>query len=243
MPLNRMVRGASSERYPMAWMFWVLRSGDRVVLVDCGFEDEELRRKWGIEPYRRPVEILLDLQIEPGDVTDVVLTHLHWDHVGSIHRFRNAKVWLQKREWKWARGIVGADERRAHGVQYTDVLKLETIKEEGRLALVSGDKNIYPGLHLVAGGCHTPGFQWVWVETVVGNVVIASDAAYLYKNLDGPTPLPCRRWSESVRTLNRMLSIAGAKEQVLPGHSIRVFELFPKVNSHVVRIAPSPVSG
>ncbi|HDH96211.1 MAG TPA: MBL fold metallo-hydrolase, partial [Proteobacteria bacterium] len=88
MPLNKMVRGASSEKYPMAWMFWILRSGDRTVLVDCGFENESLRRRWHIEAYRRPVDILLEIGIKPDDITDVVITHLHWDHVGSIHRFR-----------------------------------------------------------------------------------------------------------------------------------------------------------
>jgi len=147
---------------------------------------------------------------------------------------------LQKKEWKWAQRAVEGKKRIAHGVKRADVMKLKDVEKQGRLVLLDGNREIYPGLHIVAGGCHTPGFQWVWVETAAGNIVIASDAAYLYMNLDGPTPLNCRRWHESVKTLSRMLSIAGDKAQILPGHEPKVYELFPKLTPHAVLVAPKP---
>jgi len=238
MPLSKMVRGGSDEKYPMAWMFWILRSKGKTILVDCGFENEQMKKKWKIEKYKRPVDILLDLNIKPEDVTDVILTHLHWDHAGSIARFKNAKIWLQKNEWNWARKMVSEDQRYSNGINYDDVVELEKIAKEGRLVLLNGDKKIYSGVHVVTGGCHTMGFQWVWVETMAGNIVIASDAAYLYENLDGPTPLACKKWSDSVRTLGKMLSIAKAKEQVLPGHEPKVYDIFPKLNDYIVQVTP-----
>lgn len=239
MPLNKMVRGGSNDIYPMAWMFWVLRSGEKIILVDCGTENEDMLKKWKIARYKRPVDILLEIGIKPEDVTDVVLTHLHWDHAGSLKRFKNAKVWLQEKEWDWAQKIVDEDHRYSSGVSYDDVRAVGEVAKENRLNLLNGDAEIYKGVHAVSGGCHTIGFQWVWVETLAGNIVIASDAAYLYKNLEGPTPLACRNFHDSVRALNKMLSLARAKEQILCGHEIQIFHIFPKVSEHIFQVAPS----
>lgn len=239
MPLSKMVKGGSNEIYPMAWMFWIVRSDEKIVLVDCGFENENMLKKWKIEGYKRPVDILLEIGIKPDDVTDVILTHLHWDHAGSLSRFKNAKVWLQRAEWTWAQKVVDEDNRYSNGVFYDDVRIVSEVAKQNRLNLLDGDAEIYKGIHVVSGGCHTPGFQWVWVETLAGKIVIASDAAYLYENLEGPTPLACRNFHSSVRALNKMLSLARAKEQILCGHEPQIFSIFPKVSEHVFQVAPS----
>jgi len=63
-----------------------------------------------------------------------------------------------------------------------DLETLISIEDEGRLNLVSGKREIAPGITLALDGSHTPGSQYVIIETLNGPVIIAGDACYTYKN-------------------------------------------------------------
>jgi glyoxylase-like metal-dependent hydrolase (beta-lactamase superfamily II) len=88
---------------PMDYFVWVARGGGRTFVVDTGFNAEvsERRKRTFL---RCPVQTLTVLGIDPDTVEDVILTHLHYDHVGNFDRFPKARFHLQERELTYATG-------------------------------------------------------------------------------------------------------------------------------------------
>ena len=94
-----------ARRLDIAMMVWVLRSPDRVVLVDAGFYRDKFMPQWKPVDYVRPSDaIKAGLGIDPEQVTDIIVTHVHWDHLDGADLFPRAKVWLQREEYRLLRG-------------------------------------------------------------------------------------------------------------------------------------------
>ncbi len=114
------------------------------------------------------------------------------------------------------------------------------LKAAGRIRLVDGDdKEIAPGIRVYTGGKHTFASQYVSVTTADGTVILASDNAYLYKNIEERVPIA----QTLDRAMNlaagrRMVELAGSPARVIPGHDPAVFTRFPQITPNVVRIAP-----
>src|SRR5699024_3010021 len=128
--------------------------------------------------------------ISAEQVTDLVVTHMHWDHMGNLDRFPNARLLVHKQEMAHATGcgMCHPTLRRPYDVeQVCDVIRA---LYAGRVQFNHGDVDIAPGMsaHLVGG--HTPGLQVVRVRTQRGNVVVASDAAHFYANGTTGNPFP-----------------------------------------------------
>ncbi|MCG6956361.1 MAG: MBL fold metallo-hydrolase, partial [Gemmatimonadetes bacterium] len=106
--VRNLVVGADSTRTTdLAMLVWVLRSSDnRVVLVDTGFHRQKFLDSWKPSEYTLPSEAVARLGITPDQVTDIVLTHIHWDHMDGLDLFPEAQVWIQKAEYDY---YVGAD--------------------------------------------------------------------------------------------------------------------------------------
>ena len=103
-PVDSLVAGAEPGRkLDIAMTFWVLKGPDgRTVLVDAGFyRPRLLKERKGIADYTRPDKALGRLGIKPEEVTDVVLTHMHWDHADGADLFPKAQVWIQKDEFAY----------------------------------------------------------------------------------------------------------------------------------------------
>ena len=99
------------------------------------------------------------------------------------------------------------------------------LKAAGRVKLVDGDnQEILPGIRVYTGGKHTFASQYVGVTTASGTVVIASDNAYLYKNLDEKRAIAQTLDAASnLAAQARMIEIAGSPARVIPGHDPDVF--------------------
>jgi glyoxylase-like metal-dependent hydrolase (beta-lactamase superfamily II) len=186
-----LVQGADPERkLDIAMSVWVLKGPDgRTVLVDAGFyRPPYLGGK--VADYTRPDRALKPLGITPEQVTDVVVTHMHWDHVDGVDLFPRARVWIQRDEFDYytrdAQQPGGGRKDPAPGY----ILAMLELNRAGRVGLVDGDaREIIPGVTLYTGGRHTYASQYVGVNTRAGRVVIASDNVYLYENLDGRVPI------------------------------------------------------
>jgi glyoxylase-like metal-dependent hydrolase (beta-lactamase superfamily II) len=103
-PLANLVQGADPKRtIDLAMTFWVLKDPDgRTVLVDAGFYREEILKSYGVADFTRftrPDKALERLRIKPDEVTDVILTHMHSDHVDGADLFPKAQIWIQKEEY------------------------------------------------------------------------------------------------------------------------------------------------
>jgi len=219
---------------------WPIRDtvSGHVVLVDAGFYRDKFMRSWKPQDYVRPSEALSKgLNIPAERVTDIIVTHSHWDHADGIDLFPKATVWIQKAEYEHYIGPSGEVLNRG-GADAEDATMLAALKAAGRVQLIDGDdREVAPGIRVYTGGRHTFASQYVGVRTPAGTVIVASDNAYLYQNLEqrlaiAQTLDPAANLAAQVR----MLQLASAPELVVPGHDPAVFSKFPTVAANVVRI-------
>jgi glyoxylase-like metal-dependent hydrolase (beta-lactamase superfamily II) len=146
---------------------------------------------------------------------------------------------LQKDEYEHYVGD-GGEVRNRGGVDADDAVMLAGLKERGRVRLVEGDdQEIAPGIRVYTGGKHTFASQYVAVSTRTGVVILASDNAYLYQNLEQRLPIAQTLDRDAnLAAQGRMLRLAAEPRLVVPGHDPAVFTRFPSVTANVVRISP-----
>jgi glyoxylase-like metal-dependent hydrolase (beta-lactamase superfamily II) len=229
--------GDKGKTIDIAFTFWVARSAQRVVLVDAGFTREKLIQSWKPQDYEQPAEALkAGLGIAPDEVTDLVLTHVHWDHADGADRFPRAKIWIQREEYEHYVGPNGEALDRAIDPEVSKMLA--QLKAADRVTLIDGDaREILPGITVYTGGKHTMASQYVRVATPAGLVVLASDNAYLYQNLERHVAIAQALDARSnLAAIERMLTLAAAPRLVVPGHDPAVFERFPKPGRGVAKI-------
>jgi glyoxylase-like metal-dependent hydrolase (beta-lactamase superfamily II) len=240
--LSSLVAGA--ERGPqvdIAFTVWPLRdtTSSRIVLLDAGFYRDKFIQSWKPQDFVRPSDALAKgLGIAADKVTDIIVTHSHWDHADGADLFPKATIWIQKEEYEHYIGAGGEVLARG-GVDVVDAEMFAGLKAAGRLKLIDGDnQEILPGIRVYTGGKHTFASQYVGVATAGGTVVIASDNAYLYRNLDEKRAIAqTLDASSNLAAQTRMIEIAGSPVRVIPGHDPDVFTRFPPVAPNVVRIA------
>ncbi|HEV3162887.1 MAG TPA: N-acyl homoserine lactonase family protein [Isosphaeraceae bacterium] len=235
-----LVQGADpARRLDIAMTIWVLKgTAGRTVLVDTGFYRAPFINGDRVADYTRPDKALARLGIMPEDVTDVIITHMHWDHADGVDLFPKAQVWIQKDEFNYY-----TDKDRQPGVNHEDphpdfVLSLMKLNTLGRVHLVDGDaKEIIPGVIVYTGGRHTFASQYVGVNTKAGCVVIASDNMYLYENLDKHVPIAQTFDAKAnLAAQDRMKKLAASLRLIIPGHDPEVFVRFPKPGDGVARV-------
>ncbi|TPK96444.1 MULTISPECIES: N-acyl homoserine lactonase family protein [unclassified Mesorhizobium] len=175
----------------LPFSFVLARNGERNVLVDAGFmqDDHSFSRKFGIPTWISPVRMLAALDIAPDQISDIVVTHAHFDHMGSIAEFPRAHIHIQKSELLSWYEAIALPKRFAHLTAIIDPDNLRTALEasiEHRVTLIDGDKdNILPGIHARLGSGHTIGQQFVLVDTDAGRRVISGDCVYSRRQLTG----------------------------------------------------------
>jgi glyoxylase-like metal-dependent hydrolase (beta-lactamase superfamily II) len=240
-PLAALVAGAdTSRRQDLAFMVWLMKGPNgRTVLLDAGFYREKVQRFFSPAGFEKPSTALAKLGVRPEDVTDVIISHVHPDHLDGADLFPNAHVWIQRDEY---RHYVGANgEPLDRGIDTADAGMLASLYRAGRVTLVDGDaREIIPGITVYTGGRHTFASQYVGVTTAAGTVVLASDNAYVYMNIATHTPIGAT-FSPGDTTMNRkalerMERIATSPRLIVPGHDPDVFVRFPTPGNGVARI-------
>jgi glyoxylase-like metal-dependent hydrolase (beta-lactamase superfamily II) len=237
-PTHELVAGAdTSRRSDLAMTVWLLKGpGDRRVLVDAGFYRDEFVLDAKPTDFHRSSEVLESLGVAAGSITDIIISHVHWDHLDGASLFPNARVWIQRAEYEY---YVGPRGEALHAdITRVDAFMLATLRTAGRVQLVDGDaKEIIPGIRVYTGGRHTYASQYAVVNTRAGDVAIASDNVYLYENMDRHAPIGTTfDAAANLRAQDRMVGLAGTRRLVIPGHDPEVFKRFPEVREGVVRI-------
>ena len=167
-PVSSLVAGADrSRRMDIAMMIWVLKGVDgRIAIVDSGFHREQYFTQFTVKDYIKPSEAIAPLGIKPDDVTDLLLTHMHWDHAGGIDLFPKARVWVQKDEYDYYTGEAWQSARTHGGIDADDVLEIVKRNTEGKVSFVRGDDDTsLSGITFGVGGKHTFASQFVVVST------------------------------------------------------------------------------
>src|SRR6185369_14974036 len=101
-PVSSLVAGAEEGRkLDIAMMVWLIRGNGRNVLVDSGFYHPQFFKSWKIGDFVRPDEAVARAGVPADEITDLVLTHAHWDHADGADLFPNARIWIQKKEFDY----------------------------------------------------------------------------------------------------------------------------------------------
>jgi len=238
-PVSELVAGADPARkLDIAMMIWLVRGNGRNILVDSGFYRDRFFKEWHVNDFTKPSDTLKPLGLKPEDITDIVITHMHWDHADGMDLFPNARIWIQKDELQYYAGEAWQSKDTHGGIDADDVLTLVKLNTQGRVGLVNGDaQEIIPGIICYTGGRHTYASQYVGVNTSAGTVVLASDNMYLYENLEKHVPIAATLDAVSnLHAQDRMKQIAASPGLIIPGHDPAVMTKFPNPAPGIARI-------
>ena len=171
------------------YFVWLIRGGGREILVDTGFNADEAKLR-ARKLTLNPVDALAGFGVQADAIRDIIITHLHYDHAGNLDRFPNARFHLQDREMSYATGrcMCNGLLRHPFSVEHVTLMVRHVYGE--RVTFHSGDGEVAPGVTVHRVGGHSDGLQVVRVETARGPVVLASDAAHYYGNLQRRSPFP-----------------------------------------------------
>lgn len=238
-PVAGLVAGADKSRHiDIAMVFWLVRGDGRNILVDSGFYRPQFFRDWKVADFQKPSDALRNAGLQPDDITDIVITHMHWDHVDGFDLFPKAHIWIQRDEYTYYTGEAWHHPRTHGGIDPDDVEAIVKANIAGNVSFVEGDnQQILPGITCYIGGKHTWQSQYVTVHAKDGTVVLASDNVYLYENLDKHVPIAATLDSKSnLAAQDRMRTLASKPEFIIPGHDPAIFSRFAAVAPGVVKI-------
>lgn len=225
-------------RVDLPFSFMLAQQGDRNVLIDTGFMQGEgssgFSEKFGVPHWISPVRMLDEIGVSAGAVTDIVITHAHFDHMGSIGEFPNARLIIQKSEILTWYEMIALPPRFGYMTAIIDPDNLRTTLEasiEHRVMMVDGDQDdVLPGIHVRLGSGHTIGQQFVIVETADrGRLVVSGDCVYSRMQITGRDndgvymPLNNATGSvfEQLKTIDRInTEIGGDQDRLVVLHDI-----------------------
>ena len=230
-PVSELVIGApKDEKIEIAMVIWLVRGGGHNILFDSGFHRDTFIKDFPMKDYIRPDEAVQLAGVKPEEVTDIVISHAHWDHMGGIDLFPKANVWIQKEEYRYYTMDAWQPGGQHGGIEPEDAKQLVQLNTQGRIRLVDGDNvEIFPGIRAYTGSRHTYASQYLRVEGNP-NFVLASDNCYLYRNLS--SHMASATFSDADHAANsaaqsRMIELAGSPDRVVPGHDALQFQKFP----------------
>jgi glyoxylase-like metal-dependent hydrolase (beta-lactamase superfamily II) len=212
---------------PLDYFVWLIRGAGREIVVDTGFS-AAVAVKRGRDHLRCPTAALKLMGVDARAVKDVVVTHLHYDHVGNFDLFPAATLHLQELEMRYATGRYMCTECFRGAFDVEDIVGMVRRVYEGRVRFHEGDSALAPGISLHLIGGHTMGLQVVRVATRRGWLVLASDASHFYANMEQARPFPIV-WSvaDMIDGYERMRGLAASREHIIPGHDPLVMERYP----------------
>jgi glyoxylase-like metal-dependent hydrolase (beta-lactamase superfamily II) len=208
---------------------WLLEGTNQKILVDTGLGDinevSSMQSRYGVDfvasrsPDQDLVAGLARHGVKPEEIDIVILTHLHFDHVGNNELFPNAKFIVQKDELPQA-------EKPPHFCMFyypEYSYKIDMIRD--RLEVIDGDYQLEPLVRLVKIGGHTPGCMVVMVETDLGTVCLTSDVMYNYKNLEMNWPMGS--FWDLPDLMKGYERIRRESDVIVPEHDWKFLEIFP----------------
>jgi glyoxylase-like metal-dependent hydrolase (beta-lactamase superfamily II) len=216
---------------PIDYFVFLIRNSARTILVDTGFDHAEAKPR-GRVLDREPVEALGLLGIDPAKIETCIISHLHYDHAGTMPRFPKARFHLQDAEMAYATGRCMCEEAMRKPFTAEHVCEMVKNVYAGRVQFHDGDGEVAPGVTVHKCPGHTQGLQAIRVKTAGGHVVLAMDAAHLYENIERRKPFSITiDVAETLKTYDRLYALASSKAQVVPGHDPLILERYPALSA------------
>src|SRR5436305_10576592 len=118
-PVSALLAGADKDRkIDLQMMIWLVKGpGGRNILVDTGCYHENVVKGKGLKNLIKASEAIAKLGISAADITDVIITHMHWDHADGMDQFPNAKIWIQKDEYVYYTGVAWQSDGKQGGIE------------------------------------------------------------------------------------------------------------------------------
>lgn len=237
--------------HPMDYFLWVLRNDTGLIVVDTGYDAAEGARR-GRPVLRDPARVLADAGIDAARVDTVIVTHLHYDHAGTLEAFPAATFHVQAAEMAFATGPCMCDPTVRAPFTADHVCALVRRVFAGRVVFHDGAGQVTPGVEVHGLGGHSAGLQCVRVRTARGWLVLASDAAHYYENFLARRVFPIVHDRAAMAAgWDRIVALAdGDPARVIPGHDPLVRAVFPCLHQsadgtalHRLDLPPAPALG
>lgn len=233
--------GGDPHDQPMAmdYYVWVVRNEYRTILVDTGFH-QDMAEKRHRTLLTDPVDAIAKLGVDSQAVQDVVVTHMHNDHVGGFSDYPNARFHLQDEEMKFATGRHMGCEIFRKPFESDHVTGLIRLVYADRVVFHDGDADIAPGISVHRVGGHTAGMQVLRVKTQRGWVVLASDASHFYEHFQTQRCFPLVfSVGDVMAAYERLFQLAESAQHIIPGHDPLVMQCYPAYSADLVGLAVS----
>jgi glyoxylase-like metal-dependent hydrolase (beta-lactamase superfamily II) len=232
--------GPSTDSVNMVFSIWLIKGNNgKNILVDAGFLNGPQAKYFDLANYIRPDSAMMRLGLKPEDITDIILSHPHWDHIDGVGLFPNAHIWIQKEDYNYFVGASWASDSTSV-YDKGDVRTMVELNMAHKVTLVDGDnKEIIPNIRVYTGSRHTFNSQYAVVQTKSKSIVLASDNIWIYYSLDHMVPASKGGTLDPagyVRAMQRMKTLASSPKYIIPGHDAKVFTMFPVVADGVVQI-------
>lgn len=230
--LNFHIYKTADEPVDMDYFFWVIRNGQRTVVVDTGFSrhgGEVRNRTFLIEP----AAAFAALGVDPGDAPQVVVTHAHYDHIGNLNLFPDSDIIMARAELDFWLSSFAARKQFQHSIETEELDYLKRAAGEGRITTFDDDYTVAPGIRISRVGGHTPGQSIVTVQTSEGQVVLASDAIHYYEEFEQDLPFmfvnDVREMYAGFDTIRQLMDTTAS--HLVTGHDPSTLERFTPVTS------------
>lgn len=221
----------------MDYYFWLVRRGGRTIVVDTGF-DPAVGRARGRTCLIEPAVALARLGVDPARVEQVLITHLHYDHIGNLRLFPAAELLVDELELDFWTGPYGAREQFA---RHNDAGGMEAVvaaRGRGAVTAVGPEHEVADGVLAQRLGGHTPGQQIVRLAVGGGELVLASDAIHFDLELERDWPFAIHHdLEEMYRAYDVLRGLRDEGAVVVPGHDPLVMERFESIGECGVRLA------
>lgn len=223
----------SQNRIAMTMHCLLIEGNGRKILVDTGIghkEKESFHEIYAVDFTKYSLEGSLAARgVKPGDITDVILTHLHFDHVGGATRLENGKAvpvfekarhYVQRRHYDHALNPTERDRASflAHNIQ--------PLSGAGLFEFLDGDTELFPDIHLMTAEGHTPAMQTVKIQSGAQTLWFAADVMCMSSHV----PLPYIMGYD-IHPMNTLAEKKRWLPQALDENWIIVFEHDPLVSA------------
>ena len=167
-----------------------------------------------------------------GRSQDVIITHMHYDHVGTFFDFPAAQFHLQDSEMNFATGRYMRHGRFNHGYEVDDVVGMVRLVFKDRVRFHAGSAELAPGISVHHIGGHTAGLQCVRVRPARGWLVLASDGSHYYEHMETGRCFPTTfHVGETIEGYDKLRALAESPKHIIPGHDPLVMARYPAPSS------------